>query len=883
MNIDELLARTAERDLVRRSASGAIIYFVVFLLTVFTTRYESDRPLFVLLTGTLILVVGCVRLFGSLRLRNAPDATIRKWIQPFRLLIYVQFSAWGLFCAATLWFYGLIPPVLLMLLCAVGLASGATTSLASDYILGRRALFLMTAPTMVPALAMRTTLGNVLASVTALFTVYLMTQIKEHWASGREANRAAALRATRETEERLREITANMGEVVWLYDALTGRILYINEAFTRIWQRPADSLQEISDVLLDPVMAVDKQRVKLGLERQKHGEATIDEFQIQRSDGSVRWIRAAGYPVFDDRHIPVRVAGTAVDITDEKVAAAKSQEMTDVLLNLWRTTAGHQGSLEESVQKIARVAANTLAVERVNVWVPVEDRKRLRCLVLYERTLSRFSSGMELEVAAYPTYFRHLDAHRTIAAEDSRTDLRTRELFESYINPLNITSMMDSSIRLEDGQLGIICHEHLGAPRRWSAEDQAFAASLGDLIAMTIMRSRQADAEQQRRQAQKLEALGVLAGGIAHDFNNILAAINGFAELALRDTPEGASTHNRLEQILRAGERAADLVRQILVFSSRSERPKEIVNIGGVISEVMTLLRASIPASIEIVCNVRQDGHVLASVIEVQQILVNLCTNSCHAMKESGKIEIGVDVVEFQDLSVHHNVTLAAGRYVCISVSDTGPGIDPEMRERIFDPFFTTKAVGQGTGLGLAVVHGIVRHHGGAVDVTSAPGKGACFSVYLPRCEGPELKTSEPVHSVAAGVEHILFADDEEALVSLWKEILEHNGYTVTCARNGQEALDLFQASPYAFDLVISDVTMPKMNGPDLAKGVFDLRPGMPIIMSTGYTDTMVTSNLRNIGIRGTLAKPCPSRLLLAAVREALDHDQFALQKPAEK
>ena len=796
-SIDAFLARTAERELVRRSAAGAILYFVAFLLTIFTTGYERDRPLFVLLAGTLILVLSGARLLASLGLRNAPDALIRKWIQPFRLVVYIQSAVWGLFCAATLWFYALIPPVFLMLLCAVGLASGATTSLASEYVLGRRALFLMATPIMVPALAMRTNLGDGLALVTALFTIYLMTQIKEHWASGREANRAAALRATRETEERLREITANMGEVVWLYDAPTGRILYINEAFTKIWRRTADGLHRIDDVLLDPVIPEDKERVMLGLERQKQGETTVDEFRIRRSDGSVCWIRAAGYPVFDNRNVTVRVAGTAVNITDEQVAAAKSQEMTDVLLALWRTTAVHHGALEESLQEIARVAAETLAVERVNMWAPTEDRKKLRCLVLYERSLSRYSSGMELEISGYPNYFRHLDAHRTIAADDSRTDPRTRELFDNYINPSHITSMMDSSIRLEDGQLGVICHEHIGAPRHWSAEDQAFAASLGDLVAMTIMRARQTDAEQQLRQAQKLEALGVLAGGIAHDFNNILAAINGFAELALRDVPEGGSTHNRLEQILKAGERAADLVRQILAFSSRSERPKEIVNVGEVIREVMALLRASIPASIEIVSNVKQDGWVLASVIEVQQILVNLCTNAYHAMKDAGRIEIGIDVVEFQNPSVHHHVTLAAGRYVCISVSDTGPGIDPETRERIFDPFFTTKAVGHGTGLGLAVVHGIVRHHDGAVDVTSAPGKGACFSVYFPVCEGPDIHRPMPVDSVGAGDEHILFADDEEALVSLWKEVLERNGYTVTCARNGQEALDLFKASPY--------------------------------------------------------------------------------------
>ena len=866
--IDALPALSAERELARRSPSGALLYFVAFLLTVSTTPYENDRPLFVLMAGAIVLVLGCLRLLGALRLRDATDAVLRDWIKPFRLVIYAQFALWGMFCAATVWFYQLIPATFLLLLYTVGLASGATTSLASDYVLGRRAIVLMIAPTMAPALAMRTTLGNVLAGVTALFMIFLMTQIKEHWESLREVNRAAALRAARETEERLREITANMGEVVWLYDALSGRVLYINQAFTKIWGQPPGGFHRIGEVLVDPVVPEDKDRVALGLERQRRGEMTVDEFRIRRPDGSVCWIRAAGYPVLDDKKITVRVAGTAVDITGEKLADGKRQEMTGVLLTLWRTTAVHRGALEESLQEITRVASDTLEAGRVSIWQPTGDRKNIRCLVLYERSLSRFSSGMELEVAACPSYFQQIDAHRTIAADDARTDPRTRELLENYIEPFQITSMMDSSIRLEDGQLGVIRHEHSGPPRRWSAEEQAFSASLGDLVAMTIMRSRQTEAEQHRRQAQKLEALGVLAGGIAHDFNNILAAINGFAELALREIPEDSKTHSRLEQILRAGGRAADLVRQILAFSSYGERPKEIVNVRKVIVEVMTMLRASIPASIEIVSNVKQEGHVLASVIEVQQILINLCTNSYHAMKETGRIEIGVDVAEFQHAG---ELSLAPGRYVCISVSDTGPGIDVEIRERIFDPFFTTKPVGHGTGLGLAVVHGIVRYHGGAVDVTSTPGKGACFSVYLPLCEGPDLDRTEPEVSVRPGDEHILFVDDEETLISLWKEILERNGYTVTCARNGQEALDLFQANPYTFDLVITDVTMPKMNGPDLARELFDLRPGMPIIMSTGYTDTMSTRNLRSLGIRGTLAKPCPSRLLLSAVRDALD------------
>jgi CheY-like chemotaxis protein len=208
-----------------------------------------------------------------------------------------------------------------------------------------------------------------------------------------------------------------------------------------------------------------------------------------------------------------------------------------------------------------------------------------------------------------------------------------------------------------------------------------------------------------------------------------------------------------------------------------------------------------------------------------------------------------------------------------LSVADTGPGIDQETLQRIFDPFFTTKPVDQGTGLGLAVVHGIVRYYSGSIDVTSAPGQGACFRIHLPLCEAEGLPVHEPAAITQHGNEHILFADDEDTLVSLWKEVLEINGYTVTCARNGQEALELFKANPDGFDLVLTDVTMPKMSGPDLVKGVLALRPDLPVLMSTGYNDTMVTGSLRSLGIRGTLAKPCPSRLMLAAVREALDRE----------
>ena len=873
-NADALLAMTAERELARRSTSGALVYPAVYLAILFSTPYYRDHARFLVTFGILTFVLSTARFLGSLGLRRASDSVLRQWSRPFRLLIYGQFAVWGTLCASTISFYRLATGTsFLMMLVTIGLAAGATNSLAAEYILGRRALFLIIFPTIAVGASFGTRIGNALAVLTTIFMVYLMVQIRENWLAQREATKMMAVKASRQTEEQLQEITGKLGEALWQYDAVSERVLYVNQAFEKIWGRPTQDLTEARQILHDWVLPEDRTHTSDVMQRLKNGEQILEEFRILRPDGSFRWVRATGHPIVSDRNTTVRVAGISLDITEEKVAEEKRQVMTAVLLAQWQT-AVQPGNLEDSMREIARVAAETLDVDRVGIWLPSEDRKRVRCAALYQRRTAQFLSGDELVIADLPTYFQQLAAHRTIAADDARADPRTKELLDGYILPVGITSMMDSSIRLEGLPPGVICHEHLGGPRHWSAEDQMFAASIGDLIAMTIMRARQAQAETRHRQAQKLEALGVLAGGIAHDFNNILAAINGFSELAMRELPPDSPSQSRLEQIHRAGSRAADLVRQILAFSSHSERQRENVNVSDVVHEVMTLLRASIPSTIAISVDIRRDCNVMASVIEVQQVLINLCTNSYQAMKEKGDgaITITVDMVNTADGSIRSGLGLEDGDYVAISVSDSGPGIDEELRERIFDPFFTTKPIGHGTGLGLAVVHGIVRFHRGAIDLRSTPGEGATFFVYLPLSGQIAPELAEPEALMHPGHEHILFVDDEDSLVSLWQEVFEQNGYTVTTATNGAEAFERFVANPGTFDLLITDVTMPKMAGPELAQRVFEIRPDMPILMTTGYTDTLGAINLRSLGIRGTLAKPCPARTLLTAVRQALDN-----------
>jgi len=398
--------------------------------------------------------------------------------------------------------------------------------------------------------------------------------------------------------------------------------------------------------------------------------------------------------------------------------------------------------------------------------------------------------------------------------------------------------------------------------------------------ARDITERKQAEAEHRRieaqlRQAQKMEAMGTLAGGIAHDFNNILGAIMGYSEIALLDIRGGNSlSPESLDPILKAARRAKDLVTQILAFSRQSEQELKPTWIGSVIKEALKLLRASLPATIEIVPDIRSKGAIMADPTQIHQVLMNLCTNASHAMWEKGGVlEVKLVDVEIDESSLAMDPDLRQGAYLKLTVSDTGKGIAPEIMERIFEPFFTTKKQGEGTGLGLAVVHGIVKAHEGVIDVRSEPGAGTVFSILFPRIETDSETASSAPKPLAVGNERILFVDDEPALALAGKQILERLGYRVVIMTSSNEALEAFRSqSPEAgFDLVITDMTMPHMTGLELATELNRLRPGVPIIMCTGYSQKLAVEHTRNHGLRGVLMKPLAAADLADAVRRALD------------
>jgi PAS domain S-box-containing protein len=383
--------------------------------------------------------------------------------------------------------------------------------------------------------------------------------------------------------------------------------------------------------------------------------------------------------------------------------------------------------------------------------------------------------------------------------------------------------------------------------------------------------------EAQLRQAQKMQAIGTLAGGIAHDFNNILAAIMGYTELALYDVSHGSRMQHHLEEVLTAGKRARDLVQQILAFSRQRPQERQPVRLHLLISDVLRMLRASLPSTIAIQPHLTSAaGTVLADPTQLQQVLMNLCTNAEHAMRDTGGVlAVNLDAVEITVAFAATHAPLTPGPHACIIIRDTGYGMAPEVMERIFEPFFTTKAVGEGTGMGLAVVDGIIASHGGAITVASTSGQGTTFAIYLPRIDidTPSLDISEET-PMPQGNGRILFVDDEPTLAHMTAEMLTRLGYKPTAHTSSVEALQMFQAAPWQFDVVITDQTMPVMTGERLARALRRIRPDIPIILCTGFSYTMTASKAQAMGVDAFLLKPLAFRELGRAIQQVLEQRQ---------
>ncbi|MBU0909164.1 MAG: response regulator [Proteobacteria bacterium] len=413
--------------------------------------------------------------------------------------------------------------------------------------------------------------------------------------------------------------------------------------------------------------------------------------------------------------------------------------------------------------------------------------------------------------------------------------------------------------------------------RDYTDHDVASIERLADLYALAINRQR-ALQERERlladlRQAQKMEAIGTLAGGIAHDFNNILSAILGFTEISLMEVKKGSKLHHNLSMVNKAGDRARDLVAQILTFSRHSQIERYPILVAPIIKEALKLLRATLPSSIEIHQNIHSGtGKVLADPVQIHRIMMNLCTNAFHAMDGTGGVlEINLVEEEIDKKKAEQIRDLQPGPYLRLSVSDTGSGIKPEILDRIFDPFFTTKEKGQGTGMGLSMVHGIMKEYNGAIKVQSEVGKGSVLHLYFPLIRGiDDLTDNVETPLLVKGKGRILLVDDEQDLAEMGRNLLELLGYDVVSCTDSIEALKTFKNDPDSFDLVVTDQTMPMMSGMELAREIMKTRPQMPIFLCTGYSSFVSQQDAKQLGIREFFLKPISAEELSQAIHRHL-------------
>ena len=468
------------------------------------------------------------------------------------------------------------------------------------------------------------------------------------------------------------------------------------------------------------------------------------------------------------------------------------------------------------------------------------------------------------------------------ASAEKQTGYSRNQLLSLKVSDLDPRSVTDNDweILLENagqGELVTLTTEHLRKDGSRFPVEMSFSriAMEQETLLLASVRdvTEKVATESQLRQALKMEAIGTLAGGIAHDFNNILAAIMGYAEIVHESTSEGTLIREDLQQILQAADRAKGLVKQILAFSRQTTTEKKVLQSAPLVTEAVSLLRSTLPTTIKIQQDVDMGAsNILADPTEIHQVVMNLCTNAYHAMEKTGgnlTISLKNRSISSQDLA--SNGHLRPGNFVHLSVKDSGEGISEERASRIFDPYYTTKATGKGTGMGLAIVHGIIKNYDGTITCTSKLGEGTTFDILLPASPEQAGEKTKQVVLAAVGSEHILFIDDEEMLTEMASLMLGRLGYQVTTSNSSLEALEMLEKQPDAFDLVITDQTMPEMTGVDLSRRILQMRPEQPIIICTGYSSLISESQARSLGIRGFAHKPITKTEMATLVRKVLD------------
>jgi PAS domain S-box-containing protein len=639
------------------------------------------------------------------------------------------------------------------------------------------------------------------------------------------AERERAEVALRSSEEQFRQLAENIKEAFFVGELATGRTLYASSTWASIWGRPAEDAYRVPWAWLEAIHPEDKPNVLAHQEALARGESDVSVFRIVRPDGSIRWVKGRAFPVRDPAGTIYRLAGLAEDVTEEHRAAEELRVSEE----------RYRGLVDGSIQGI---------VVRRGDEVIFVNRPLARLL--------GYESPDELTGKRIWEFIAPGEHERV--KEYTRLRIRGEPAPPRY--ELEMVRRDGSAVWV-DVFVSIV---------NWDGEP----AVLSTLVDITERRK----LEEQYRQAQKMEAVGQLAGGVAHDFNNLLTAICGYTDLVREDLPPDDPRRSDLDEVRNAADRAAALTRQLLAFSRRQVMQPVVLDINEVVVGMEKMLHRLIGEDVELDARLAPDlAGVHADPGQLEQVIMNLAVNARDAMPKGGKLTMETSLVELDKSYTESRELLQPGRYVLLAVTDSGTGMDEQTKARIFEPFFTTKEPGKGTGLGLATVYGIMKQSGGHVSAYSEVGHGTTFKVYLPaaatKAEAPTRM--RPTEVVRGGTETVLLVEDEPGVRKLAQEVLARNGYAVLNAENGAEALRVCQTSARPIHLMVTDVVMPKMGGPESADQLKAIRPEMKVLFMSGYADRAIASH--QVLSAGTpfLQKPFTPAALARKVREVLD------------
>jgi PAS domain S-box-containing protein len=633
------------------------------------------------------------------------------------------------------------------------------------------------------------------------------------------AERIQVEEALRESEEDYKLLIKNLPGVVYRgYRDWSVRFLdsTIEELTGYDFKEFNSRKMKWSDVIVEEDLKTVSESFRKAL---KTGKSYVREYRIKTKDGSTRWIQDRGQIVHNNGGELESVSGVFFDITERKQVEKE------------------RGLLATAIEQAAESVIISARPGTIQYVTPAFEQ------------LSGFTRK---EIVGKNFRILKSDRHDESFYKEMWDVISSGEIWSGHIT----NRMKDNTLCEFETKISPV--------RDSSGEVVNFVSVSRDVTQEVALQA-------QLQQTQKMQAIGTLAGGIAHDFNNILAAVIGYTEIAIADVEKGGVLHDNLKEVLKAGERAKDLVNQILTFSRQSEQDLKPIKVALIVKEVLKLIRASLPATIAIDQDLKSNAAVLGDYTKIHQVLMNLCTNAAHAMrKKGGVLSVSLADVELDADYAAKHFDIKPGLYLKLSVRDTGQGISSDLLGQIFDPFFTTKQQGEGTGMGLSVVHGIVKSHGGTISVYSEPGEGSIFNVYLPAIESSSEQKAREEKPVPTGTERILFVDDEQALVKMGKQLLEFLGYKVTTSTSSIEALELFKVQPDKFDLVITDLTMPNMTGDELAQKLMAIRPDIPVILCTGFSTKMTAEKTKKMGIRAFVLKPVIKQDIAETIRKVL-------------